>query len=72
MSMIAALIYAFIIGINIFIVDRIWYDYISLSFSKNALKSSQNIVAVITIIIMVCTVCVSLIRDRREAMYEEG
>ena len=72
MSMIAALIYAFIIGINILIVDMIWYDYISLSFSENALKSSQSIVAVITIIIMVCTVCVSLIRDRREAMYEEG
>jgi len=72
MSIIAALIYAHIIGINIFIVDRIWYDYISLSFSENALKSSQNIVAVITIIIMVCTGCISLIRDRREAMYEEG
>jgi hypothetical protein len=72
LSIIVALIYAFVIGINIFIVDRIWYDYISLSFSENALKSSQNIVAVITIIIMVCTGCISLIRDRREAMYEEG
>ena len=72
MSMIAALIYAFIIGINILIVDMIWYDYISLSFSENTFKSSQKTVAVITIIIMVCTVCVSLIRDRREAMYEEG
>lgn len=72
LSIIVALIYAFVIGINIFIVDRIWYDYISLSFSENALKSSQNIVAVITIIIMVCTGCISLIRDKREAMYEKG
>ena len=72
MSIIAALIYAFIIGINIFIVDRIWYDYISLSFSENTFKSSQKTVAVITIIIMVSTGCISLIRDRREVMYEEG
>ena len=72
MSIIVALIYAFIIGINIFIVDRIWYDYISLSFSENEFKSIQKTVAVITIIIMVCTGCISLIRDRREVMYEEG
>ena len=72
MSIIVALIYALIIGINIFIVDRIWYDYIRLSFSENAFRSSQKTVTVITIIIMVCTSCISLIRDRIEVTYEEG
>lgn len=66
MSIIVALIYAFIIGINIFIVDRIWYDYIRLSFPEKAFKSGQKTVAVIAIIVMVCTGCISLIRDRRD------
>lgn len=67
-SIIVALIYAFVIGINIFIVDRIWYDYIRLRFSENAVMSGQKIMAIISIIMMVCTSCISIIRDRRETI----